>query len=214
VSAKRLSLLLITISCFLSNRFDLVKRLLRITRIPASKARQTFELLRYAETGTRKVGKVEIEEGCIVEGKVVRLEEYGIYLDVNSREVLVPIIFVSWYPPIDHRKMYPVGTLVRALIFRKVDNDHFGGSIKHVGGNPYGELQHLVGATISATVRSCTRPNKVEVLVGKDNTHLRLPIGTYTGDLGKGKIVSIRILSIDKRFGYEGAEAELVEPPS
>jgi len=156
-----------------------------------------------------------IEEGNVVEGLVSRVEEYGIYLEVDSCEVFVLIIYLTWYPPINHRKLYPLGKSVRAKIIKKIDETHFVGSIRHLHKNPYYWLQDHIGEVIPATVLSFLGASEVDVLVGLGENRLRLsmPIGEY-GDLEKGQQVGVRIISVVTTIGSESAETELVRNSS
>lgn len=96
--------------------------------------------------------------GCVVKGKVVNIEKYGIFVELEKGiEGLIHVTELSWQKrgP-DHQQQYNLGDEVEALV-KNVDlNDNrISLSIKSITSNPWEdiEIRYPVGSVINGKVR-------------------------------------------------------------
>ncbi|MEM1357462.1 MAG: 30S ribosomal protein S1, partial [Bacteroidota bacterium] len=131
-----------------------------------------------------------ITEGSVIEGKVVNIEDYGAFLEIQPGvEGLVHVSEVSWSnQPINAREYFTVGETKQAKVVTIDREDRkMSLSIKQLQSDPWTRIQELypVGHTHVGKVKNLT------------------PYGVFVElDEGIGGMIHISDLSWTKRFGH------------
>ena len=97
--------------------------------------------------------------GTVVEGEVVSIKEYGIFLELNDGiEGLIHISEASWSSRVKHPSKYArVGEKLKAQVLEvDVENEKISLSLRQLQPNPWDEIEnkYQVGQRIKGTIRS------------------------------------------------------------
>jgi len=134
--------------------------------------------------------------GDTLHGTVVRVEEYGVYVDAAGCEVLVLVPELSWKPP---PPQYRVGQHLHVKLIRKTPRG-FSGSVRRLnrGENPYLALEEAPSGT--------THVGRVKYV--EDTVDVELPnraLGPVVGDgvegLEIGDKVEVKPIEVDAEEG-------------
>ena len=102
---------------------------------------------------------VNLEEGSVVKGEVVRIANFGAFVDINGVDGLLPISEISWQRIKHPSDVIQLGQEIEVKIL-KIDNDlkRISLSLKRMGDNPWEEIEHTFkeGQIITGTVNKVT----------------------------------------------------------
>lgn len=99
------------------------------------------ERQRKAETAIRG-----FNEGDIVEAQVLRIADFGVFVDLGGIDGLIPASELSWGRFVHPKDVFKVGDRVKARIFRiEKDNLRVALSIKQLLGDPWEQIESEVG---------------------------------------------------------------------
>ena len=131
-----------------------------------------------------------IQEGSVVKGKIVNIEDYGAFLEIQPGvEGLIHVSEVSWSnQPINAREFFKLGQMHEAKIVT-IDREErkMSLSLKQLSKDPWSEIENLfpVGSQHSGEVKNLT------------------PYGVFVElEEGIGGMVHISDLSWTKRYGH------------
>ena len=100
-----------------------------------------------------------LEEGQIVSGKVVRITDFGAFVDINGIDGLLPISEISWQRIKHPSDVLTLGDTIEVKII-KIDNElkRISLSLKRMGENPWQQIegQFEEGQTVKGTVNKVT----------------------------------------------------------
>ena len=100
-----------------------------------------------------------LEEGQIVSGNVVRITDFGAFVDINGIDGLLPISEISWQRIKHPSDVLTLGDTIEVKII-KIDNElkRISLSLKRMGENPWQQIegQFEEGQTVKGTVNKVT----------------------------------------------------------
>ncbi len=100
-----------------------------------------------------------LEEGQIVSGKVVRITDFGAFVDINGIDGLLPISEISWQRIKQPSDVLTLGDTIEVKII-KIDNElkRISLSLKRMGENPWQQIegQFEEGQVVKGTVNKVT----------------------------------------------------------
>ena len=100
-----------------------------------------------------------LEEGQIVSGNVVRITDFGAFVDINGIDGLLPISEISWQRIKHPSDILTLGDTIEVKII-KIDNElkRISLSLKRMGENPWQQIegQFEEGQTVKGTVNKVT----------------------------------------------------------
>jgi len=100
-----------------------------------------------------------LEEGQIVSGNVVRITDFGAFVDINGIDGLLPISEISWQRIKHPSDVISLGDTIEVKII-KIDNElkRISLSLKRMGENPWQQIegQFEEGQTVKGTVNKVT----------------------------------------------------------
>ena len=100
-----------------------------------------------------------LEEGQIVSGNVVRITDFGAFVDINGIDGLLPISEISWQRIKHPSDVITLGDTIEVKII-KIDNElkRISLSLKRMGENPWQQIegQFEEGQTVKGTVNKVT----------------------------------------------------------
>ena len=100
-----------------------------------------------------------LEEGQVVSGKVVRITDFGAFVDINGIDGLLPISEISWQRIKHPSDVLTLGDTIEVKII-KIDNElkRISLSLKRMGENPWQQIdgQFEEGQTVKGTVNKVT----------------------------------------------------------
>ena len=100
-----------------------------------------------------------LEEGQIVSGKVVRITDFGAFVDINGIDGLLPISEISWQRIKHPSDVLTLGDTIEVKII-KIDNElkRISLSLKRMGENPWQQIegQFEEGQVVKGTVNKVT----------------------------------------------------------
>jgi len=100
-----------------------------------------------------------LEENQIVSGKVVRITDFGAFVDINGIDGLLPISEISWQRIKHPSDVLTLGDTIEVKII-KIDNElkRISLSLKRMGENPWQQIegQFEEGQTVKGTVNKVT----------------------------------------------------------
>jgi small subunit ribosomal protein S1 len=117
--------------------------------------------LAVAEQRSQVVDEVlsTLEEDMIVKGEVVRIADFGAFVDINGIDGLLPISEISWQRIKHPSDIIQLGQELEVKIL-KIDNDlkRISLSLKRMGDNPWEEIENKFeeGQIITGTVNKVT----------------------------------------------------------
>ncbi len=116
--------------------------------------RKAYELEKQkkAETAIQR-----LKEGDIVEASVLRIADFGIFVDLGGLDGLIPASELSWGRFVHPKDIYKVGQILTARIFRlEKDSRRVALSVKQVLGDPWEQLDSelAIGKEVSGKVIS------------------------------------------------------------
>ena len=101
----------------------------------------------------------ELEEGQIVKGEVVRIADFGVFVDINGIDGLLPISEISWSRIKHPSDVITLGETVEVKII-KIDTElkRISLSLKRMGEDPWQQIegQFAEGQIITGTVNKVT----------------------------------------------------------
>lgn len=101
----------------------------------------------------------ELEEGQVVKGEVVRIADFGAFVDINGIDGLLPISEISWSRIKHPSDVISLGETIEVKII-KIDNElkRISLSLKRMGEDPWQQIegQFEEGQVISGTVNKVT----------------------------------------------------------
>ena len=101
----------------------------------------------------------ELEEGQIVKGEVVRIADFGAFVDINGIDGLLPISEISWSRIKHPSDVISLGETIEVKII-KIDNElkRISLSLKRMGEDPWHQIegQFEEGQVITGTVNKVT----------------------------------------------------------
>ena len=139
-----------------------------------------------------------ISIGEIVDATVVRVEPYGVYLQVHDGEILVLIPEIAWCPTTDPHVVAPVGSVHRVRILaHSPEHDIYTGSFRLVDPeqNPYRRLAASQSEVHAGTVRNAFGDRITVDLDGLATGHI--PADEQTAFLKSGDRVTVEVASVD-----------------
>ncbi len=102
---------------------------------------------------------VNLEEGAVVKGEVVRIANFGAFVDINGVDGLLPISEISWQRIKHPSDVIQLGQEIEVKIL-KIDNDlkRISLSLKRMGDNPWEEIENEFkeGQIVTGTVNKVT----------------------------------------------------------
>ena len=100
-----------------------------------------------------------LEEGQVVSGNVVRITDFGAFVDINGIDGLLPISEISWQRIKHPSDVLTLGDTIEVKII-KIDNElkRISLSLKRMGENPWQQIegQFEEGQTVKGTVNKVT----------------------------------------------------------
>lgn len=100
-----------------------------------------------------------LEEGQVVSGNVVRITDFGAFVDINGIDGLLPISEISWQRIKHPSDVIALGDTIEVKII-KIDNElkRISLSLKRMGENPWQQIegQFEEGQTVKGTVNKVT----------------------------------------------------------
>lgn len=95
----------------------------------------------------------KLKEGDIVEAKILRVADFGVFVDLGGIDGLVPASELSWGRFSHPGEVAKVGDLVRARVFRvERDNKRIALSVKQLQGDPWEEINWEIGTELEGKV--------------------------------------------------------------
>ncbi len=89
----------------------------------------------------------KLNEGDIVEAPVLRIADFGVFLDLGGLDGLVPASELSWGRFTHPKEVARTGQILRARIFRiEKDNLRVALSVKQLLGDPWEQIEHELEA--------------------------------------------------------------------
>ncbi len=116
--------------------------------------RKAYELEKQKKA---EVAIQRLKEGDIVEASVLRIADFGVFVDLGGLDGLVPASELSWGRFVHPKDMYKVGQILTARIFRlEKDSQRVALSVKQVLGDPWEQLDNelSMGKEVSGKVIS------------------------------------------------------------
>lgn len=143
----------------------------------------------------------KLNEGDIVEAPVLRVADFGVFVDLGGLDGLIPASELSWGRFSHPREIVKVGQTIQARIFRiERENQRVALSIKQLQGDPWENIEHELEAGLLVTGKTISeapfgifvqlRPG-VEALLHNSE----IPEGAEKPKIGTD--VTTRIIKID-----------------
>lgn len=109
-----------------------------------------------------EVLNAEIQEGAVVKGKIVNIEDYGAFLEIEPGvEGLIHVSEVTWSnQPVNAREYFKLGQMYEAKVVT-IDRDDrkMSLSIKQLAQDPWGEIEQRfpIGSRLTGEVKNTTQ---------------------------------------------------------
>ncbi|MCY9861033.1 S1 RNA-binding domain-containing protein [Vibrio coralliirubri] len=156
----------------------------------------------------------ELEIGDIIEGKVINIKRYGVFVDIGGISPLLHISDLNWNSELAKPEDFAIGDRVTVIVKHKdSDANRYFLSVKHTDMQPWEEAkaQLPIGSSHMATVIKVEENGDVRVSVGgvtglvkcQDVSWTRMTTSSINAEFRRGMSVEVKVVGYDDKFGFE-----------
>ena len=157
----------------------------------------------------------ELEVGEVVDGKVINIKRYGVFVDIGGVSSLLHISDLSWNSENADPESFAIGDRLQVVIKKKdADTNRYFLSVKHIDMSPWETAKQSLakGTTQKATIIKVDDNGDVRVSVGgvsgliksSDVSWTRMTPSSINAEFRRGAEVDVKVIGFDDTFGFEG----------
>lgn len=156
----------------------------------------------------------ELEVGDILEGKVINIKRYGVFVDIGGVSPLLHISDLNWNSELAKPEEFAIGDRLTVIVKHKdTDTNRYFLSVKHTDMMPWEEskAQLPVGSVHKATVIKVEENGDIRVSVGgvtglikcQDVSWTRMTTSSINAEFRRGSEIEVKVVGFDDTFGFE-----------